>query len=75
MNEGVNPITNATIIPPIVFREMTTARTIVSGVPAGDMSILGYGMGWFRMSYRGYDVRALYHIHCSGRADFAELIR
>ncbi|RPD57950.1 beta-lactamase/transpeptidase-like protein [Lentinus tigrinus ALCF2SS1-6] len=56
LNEGVDPSTNTTIIPLAAFAEMTAARTIVSGVPAGDLSIMGYGMGWFRMSYRGHDV-------------------
>ncbi len=35
---------------------MITARAIVSGVAAGPLSIMGYGMGWFRVSYRGHDV-------------------
>ncbi|RDX43399.1 beta-lactamase/transpeptidase-like protein [Lentinus brumalis] len=56
LNEGTDPTTNATIIPPAAFTEMTTARSIVSGVAVGDISIMGYGMGWFRMSYRGHDV-------------------
>nr|VWP00380.1 Enterotoxin-like protein [Ganoderma boninense] len=56
LNEGVDPLTNARIIPVSVFQEMTTARAIVSGVAADPLSIMGYGMGWFRMSYRGHDV-------------------
>ncbi|KAI1786346.1 beta-lactamase/transpeptidase-like protein [Ganoderma leucocontextum] len=59
LNEGVDPLTNATIIPPSVFGEMTTARAVVSGVAAGPLSIMGYGMGWFRVSYRGHD--AVWH--------------
>ena len=49
-------LTNATIIPSAVFQEMTTAKVIVSGAAAGPLSIMGYGMGWFRVSYRGRDV-------------------
>ncbi|KAI0695190.1 beta-lactamase/transpeptidase-like protein [Cerioporus squamosus] len=56
LNEGIDPTTNRTIIPSSAFTEMTTARAIVSGAPVGDLSIIGYGMGWFRMSYRGHDV-------------------
>ncbi|KAM5537978.1 hypothetical protein V8D89_008454 [Ganoderma adspersum] len=56
LNEGVVPMTNTTIIPVSVFQEMITARAIVSGVAAGPLSIMGYGMGWFRVSYRGHDV-------------------
>ena len=49
-------MTNLTIIPVSVFQEMITARAIVSGVAGGPLSIMGYGMGWFRVSYRGHDV-------------------
>ena len=56
LNKGVYPVTNDTIIPLAVFEEMTTARAIVGGVSAGPVSIVGYGMGWFRMSYKGHDV-------------------
>ncbi|KAI0752773.1 beta-lactamase/transpeptidase-like protein [Daedaleopsis nitida] len=56
LNEGVDPVTNRTVVPPSVFIETTTAHTVVSGAAMGDLSIIGYGMGWFRMSYRGHDV-------------------
>ena len=49
-------MTNETVIPSALLEEMTTARAIVSGVSAGPVSIMGYGMGWFRMSYKGHDV-------------------
>ena len=52
-------MTNKTIIPSSVYAETTTAHTIVSGGGTADLSIMGYGMGWFRMSYRGHDVRMI----------------
>ena len=57
LNGGVDPITNRTIVPTSVLTHMTTARAIVHGEAAKDLSIVGYGMGWFRMSYKGHDVR------------------
>lgn len=59
MNEGVNPATNETIIPHVTFEEETTAHFISVG--RGDpkrpgVSIQGYGMGWWRMSYQGHEV-------------------
>lgn len=57
LNEGVDPMTNATIIPKTVIQEITTASVILSGVgPNENTSITGYGMGWGRFSYKGYDV-------------------
>ncbi|KAI0327940.1 beta-lactamase/transpeptidase-like protein [Cubamyces sp. BRFM 1775] len=56
LNGGVDPKTNDTIVPASTFTNMTAARAIESGVPAKDVSIVGYGMGWFRMSYKGHDV-------------------
>ncbi|PIL33660.1 hypothetical protein GSI_04283 [Ganoderma sinense ZZ0214-1] len=56
LNEGVDPLTNASIISVSVFQEMITARAVVSGVAVGPLSIMGYGMGWFRVSYKGHDV-------------------
>ncbi|KAI0767194.1 beta-lactamase/transpeptidase-like protein [Fomes fomentarius] len=56
LNRGVDPVTNTTIIPASVLTETTTAHAIVSGTASGDLSITGYGMGWFRGSYRGHDV-------------------
>ncbi|KAH9889349.1 beta-lactamase/transpeptidase-like protein [Cubamyces lactineus] len=56
LNGGVNPITNRTIVPASVLTDMTTARAIVHGEAEKDISVVGYGMGWFRMSYKGHDV-------------------
>ncbi|KAL1945494.1 hypothetical protein VTO73DRAFT_2345 [Trametes versicolor] len=59
LNGGVDPRTNITIVPASVLANMTTSRAIESGVPALDISIVGYGMGWFRQSYKGHD--AVWH--------------
>ena len=56
LNGGVDPQTNMTIVPAATLANMTTARGIENGAPAGDVSIVGYGMGWYRMSYKGHDV-------------------
>ncbi|KAI0664036.1 beta-lactamase/transpeptidase-like protein [Cubamyces menziesii] len=56
LNGGVDPQTKMTIVPASTFANMTTARGIENGAPAGDVSIVGYGMGWYRMSYKGHDV-------------------
>ena len=58
-------MTNRTIIPSSVFAKTTTAHTIVSGTPSEDLYIKGYGLGWFRMSYRGHDVNTspFFYIH------------
>ncbi len=58
LNGGVNPATNATVVPKSVIAEVTTAHTIISGrATSPELSISGYGMGWSRESYRGYEVR------------------
>ncbi|KAI0350602.1 beta-lactamase/transpeptidase-like protein [Trametes cingulata] len=56
LNAGVDPRTNTTIIPASIFANMTTARAIERGTPSPDVSITGYGMGWFRFAYKGHDV-------------------
>ncbi|KAI0629472.1 beta-lactamase/transpeptidase-like protein [Trametes polyzona] len=57
LNGGVDPATNVTIIPPSVLSNMTTARPIESSVlTQAHVSDMGYGMGWFRMLYKGHDV-------------------
>jgi len=46
----------APVVPPDILQKITTARTIVQGSPEyPEVSIQGYGMGWFRESYRGHD--------------------
>lgn len=64
--KGVDPLTNVTIIPTSAFEEVTTAHVVSrgTGMPRsvyhedlpGELSIMGYGMGWGRYSNRGYEV-------------------
>ncbi|GBE87232.1 beta-lactamase/transpeptidase-like protein [Sparassis crispa] len=59
LNEGVDPVTNRTIVPLATFNAMTTAYAVsrgVSDVSIPELSIEGYGMGWFRESYEGHDI-------------------
>ena len=59
LNAGVNPSTNTTVIPRAAFDAVTTAHAVSVGKsPSPDESIEGYGMGWFRQSYLGREVRA-----------------
>jgi len=60
LNKGVNPANNETLIPTSVFEEMTKSYAVMEGATAPhtpELSIAGYGMGWFRQSYSGHDVR------------------
>lgn len=53
LNQGVNPHTGETIVPKSAFDAVTTARVIMYGrAPSPDKSVLGYGLGWGRYSYR-----------------------
>lgn len=56
LNGGVDPTSNATIIPRSAFEAVTTASAIMfgTGIPA-ERSLMGYGMGWMRTSYRGQE--------------------
>jgi len=57
LNKGVEPTSNETIIPPSAFEEITTAHAIMAGRPiAPEISIQGYGLGWWRFSYQGHDI-------------------
>ncbi len=57
LNNGVDPVTKATVVPELVLAEVTTAHTIVNPrAPSSELSISGYGMGWMRQSYRGHEV-------------------
>ncbi|PIL26377.1 hypothetical protein GSI_12133 [Ganoderma sinense ZZ0214-1] len=61
LNGGVDPYTNKTIVPAWIFDATTTARTIVAGNVTGppqipSRSIIGYGLGWARLSYQGHDI-------------------
>jgi len=57
IGEGVHD--NQIVIPPSVYRNLTYSYSVFIDHPTDpEHSIAGYGMGWFRSSYRGHDVRA-----------------
>jgi hypothetical protein len=57
LNKGVNPYTNETIVPSSVIDATTSAYSIIDGKASRqDTSLVGYGMGWGRLSYRGHEV-------------------
>ena len=57
LNEGVDPVSNTTIIPIAAYKVITTASSIVFGAGKDKLTtILGYGMGWRRTAYRGNEV-------------------
>lgn len=58
LNNGTDPVTGATIIPPSVLAEVTTTRVVeddTSILPG--LSLLGYGLGWQKASFYGHEVR------------------
>ncbi|KAF7290005.1 hypothetical protein HMN09_01305200 [Mycena chlorophos] len=55
LNRGVDPRTNETIIPKSTFELATSAISVLSETGNPFASIMGYGMGWIRFSYRGHD--------------------
>lgn len=58
VNEGVDPMTNKTIVPRSAYQEVTTAHKLVDGLSSQPyFSMEGYGMGWSRKSYQGHEVR------------------
>ncbi|KLO13824.1 beta-lactamase/transpeptidase-like protein [Schizopora paradoxa] len=57
LNKGVDPISNETIIPRPVFNIVTTAHTLMNGNPRlQESSIVAYGMGWWRRSFKGHEM-------------------
>ncbi|KZV68085.1 beta-lactamase/transpeptidase-like protein [Peniophora sp. CONT] len=70
LHGGVNPETGEVIIPKAVFEAVTTAHVISDGVGTAEKSIVGYGLGWRRLSYHGHDV--VYH--SGGNNDVTTLI-
>ena len=57
LNEGVDPVTNSTIIPKQAYEAITAATAIVTDIEqTADMSIIGSGLGWNRFSYKGFEV-------------------
>lgn len=57
LHKGVIPSTNETVIPRSIFDAVTTSSVIWSGYGDKHDSITGYGMGWFRQSSSGHEVR------------------
>lgn len=50
---------NQMVIPPSVYQNATYSYSVAADHPIyPEHSIVGYGMGWGRSSYRGHDVRA-----------------
>lgn len=61
LNAGVH--NGTTVIPLSVYTNTTLSYAISQGHPEDpDQSIGGCGLGWFRRSYRGFDVRRCYFI-------------
>ncbi|EPS99303.1 hypothetical protein FOMPIDRAFT_114665 [Fomitopsis schrenkii] len=59
LNNGVDPVSNTTIIPSSAFEEITTAYSVMEGTPPSpEMSIWGYGLGWVTFSYQGHNIVA-----------------
>ena len=59
LNEGVDPVSNTTIIPRAAYKAVTTASSIVYGAGRDERtSVVGYGFGWMRTAYRGHEVGA-----------------
>ena len=63
LNGGVNPDTNATIIPSAEFDVITSAHSIVSPSDTVQTSTEVYGLGWVRLSHMGHDVSESCPIH------------
>ncbi|KAF8557186.1 beta-lactamase/transpeptidase-like protein [Imleria badia] len=58
INEGVHD--NRTVIPTSVYQNVSYSYAVSTDHPTDpEYSIVGYGMGWFRSSYRGHEV--VYH--------------
>ncbi|KAJ3482349.1 hypothetical protein NLI96_g7040 [Meripilus lineatus] len=57
LNNGTDPATGATIIPPSVFAEVTTMRVVEDETPPSPgLSIVGYGLGWEKASIYGHEL-------------------
>ncbi|KII86430.1 hypothetical protein PLICRDRAFT_44025 [Plicaturopsis crispa FD-325 SS-3] len=71
LNGGVNPHTNATVIPRSVFEAVTTAYAIAGRWPIlHGATTVGYGMGWVRYSYLDNEIVA----HNGGMPGFSTLV-
>ena len=57
INEGVH--NNEIVFPTSVYQNVSYSYAVSTDHPTDpEHSIVGYGMGWFRSSYRGHDVRS-----------------
>lgn len=65
LNAGVNPDTGEAVITTAIFEAVTTAYVVSDGVGTAEKSIVGYGLGWRRVSYHGHDIVRL--PSCIGR--------
>lgn len=65
LGEGVDFETKEIVIPKSVFQEITNAQVIVDSHPNSEVGFIsGYGMGWMREGYRGFDVRFFQWLSC-----------
>ncbi|TDL29087.1 beta-lactamase/transpeptidase-like protein [Rickenella mellea] len=71
LKSGVDPVTSNSVIPRSAFEAVTTAYAIMNGKgPTPEISINGYGMGWWRYSYQGHEVVA----HSGGIPGFSSFV-
>ncbi|KAJ7064936.1 beta-lactamase/transpeptidase-like protein [Mycena amicta] len=56
LNQGVDPRNNQTIIPKSTFILATSAISVAFDIGDELTSVMGYGLGWGRLSYRGHDL-------------------
>ncbi|KAF7326571.1 Beta-lactamase domain-containing protein [Mycena sanguinolenta] len=56
LNSGVDPQTNKTIIPRTTFDLATSAISVAVHKGSALTSIMGYGLGWIRLAYRGHEL-------------------
>ncbi|KLO13808.1 beta-lactamase/transpeptidase-like protein [Schizopora paradoxa] len=58
LNKGIDPISNKTIFPRSVYDILTAPHILMDGNPSAphEFSISGYGMGWWRSSFKGHEM-------------------
>ncbi|KAI0689020.1 beta-lactamase/transpeptidase-like protein [Cytidiella melzeri] len=57
LNGGIDPVSNATIVPASVIEEQTSAMIVMDLAPSfPDSSLSAYGHGWYRQSYQGHEL-------------------
>jgi len=72
LNKGVVPQTEQRLLSESGFDHITTANAIVLGnAPTSRISIMGYGLGWLRLSFRGHDMLT----HDGGIPGFSSNVR